>query len=325
MKMIAKLETRVLMLFGILLVVGVGSISILVNKYSYVTFSHFVETCKQLVHTSLPLLEHLKGTLVLSVPLLSGMLLVLYFVISYVKTELKIRKLLKYKTLERSAVLNGLLMKHKIRPESVTVVRYKKPLAVTYGLFKQKILVSDWITSKLTEQEVEAILLHELYHIKNKHLPLYLLGQATSSILFYLPVVSGLVKNIKFKLEREADIYTQQKQNTKKYLQSALIKTLLGDDSFKLLPNFSANLYENRINSIKGDSPTSFITKKQIAITIVSVALFTALYVFPTRAHAELANNVEAGVCTSEQDCGTHCSHELEQNFTPVQLQSFIK
>lgn len=325
MKIINKLETKILLLIGSLLLLGLGTTVALMDKYSYITFSHFVETCKQLVHTSLPFIEHINGTLAVSLPILSGSLFFIFVLASYVKTEIRLKKLLNNEMKLASTKLKNLLEKHSISSNQVKIVRYEKPLAVTYGIFKQKILISDWILNNLSDKEIEAILLHEIYHIKNKHLPIYFLGQATATILFYLPVISGVVNNIKFRLEREADKYTQQKQNTAKHLKSALIKTLLGDETLSLLPNFSLKLYEDRLNHIEGQKQQKIVSKKQLVLSLFSILILMTLFMFPTTTHADAMTYGSGEMCTSNADCGMHCDNEIQQNFTKAPLQSLIQ
>lgn len=325
MKIINKLETKVLLILGSLLLLGTGITVVLINKYSYITFSHFVETCRQLVHTSLPFAEHLSGTVAISLPSLSGLLFLIFTLTSYAKTKIRLKKLLTNEMKFAPIKLKNLLEKHSISSNQVKIVRYEKPLAVTYGMFKQKILISDWILNNLSDKEIEAILLHEIYHIKNRHLPLYLLGQATATILFYLPVISGVVNDIKFKLEREADKYTQQKQNTAKHLKSALIKTLLGDETLSLLPNFSVKLYEDRINHIEGQKQQKIVSKKQLVLSLFSILILMTLFMFPTTTHADAMTHDSVEMCTSNADCGMHCNNEIQQNFTKAPLQSLIQ
>lgn len=70
---------------------------------------------------------------------------------------------------------------------SVLVCHYERPLALTYGLFRPKVLLSSWMTENLDAQELEGVIAHEVGHVARRD---YLLGWVATVLrdaFFYLP------------------------------------------------------------------------------------------------------------------------------------------
>lgn len=70
---------------------------------------------------------------------------------------------------------------------SVLVCGYERPLAVTYGFFRPKLLLSAWMTENLDARELEAVLAHEVGHVARRD---YLVGWVATvfrDAFFYLP------------------------------------------------------------------------------------------------------------------------------------------
>lgn len=70
---------------------------------------------------------------------------------------------------------------------SILVCRYDRPLALTYGFFRPRVLLSSWMTENLDAQELEGVVAHEVCHVARRD---YLVGWVATVLrdaFFYLP------------------------------------------------------------------------------------------------------------------------------------------
>ncbi|MEK6887623.1 MAG: M48 family metalloprotease [Candidatus Aenigmatarchaeota archaeon] len=107
----------------------------------------------------------------------------------------------------------------KIRMPKIYIVDKAKPIAFSFKSFRSAIFVSVGMLDILSKKEIQAVLLHELAHIKQR-----------SSVLkfssFLMNVLSPLSLLARFhhdtsKEEREADKFAIRVQRTSKYINSA--------------------------------------------------------------------------------------------------------
>jgi hypothetical protein len=62
-----------------------------------------------------------------------------------------------------------------------------RPLALTYGLFKPRVLLSTWMVEHLDQRELEAVLAHELAHAARRDYLVMWLTTVLRDSFFYLP------------------------------------------------------------------------------------------------------------------------------------------
>lgn len=74
-----------------------------------------------------------------------------------------------------------------VRSPRVWLCAYDRPLAFTCGIFHPTILVSTWMLSHLDQQELEAVLTHELEHVARHDYLLIFLATVLRDAFFYLP------------------------------------------------------------------------------------------------------------------------------------------
>lgn len=109
----------------------------------------------------------------------------------------------------------------------VIVFRDDRALALTVGLIAPRIMVSTGLIETLEDEELEAVLLHEQSHLRNRD-PLYLLlARALTTAFFYVPVVKALAQRHQAAIELAADEYVITRQGGSFNLSSAIIKLLL--------------------------------------------------------------------------------------------------
>jgi len=106
----------------------------------------------------------------------------------------------------------------------IAVIRDRTFLALAMGIFRPKILLSTHVLDCFTEQEVEAILLHEWHHCKNRDpLKLFLVILFTDSMK-YVPVLKGLAHHYKVWRELLADRFVIHRMGSAYELGSVLLK-----------------------------------------------------------------------------------------------------
>ncbi|MEK4229809.1 M56 family metallopeptidase [Solibacillus sp. FSL H8-0538] len=110
--------------------------------------------------------------------------------------------------------------------KDIIVVSYPETIAITMGLFNPKIVISTALINLLNEQELNAVIFHEMYH-KNQNDPfkLFLLSLFASTMP-YIPVLKWFEQQYRIIEELSADAWAIEKQQTPLNIGSALIKML---------------------------------------------------------------------------------------------------
>lgn len=127
------------------------------------------------------------------------------------------------------------------------VIRHPEPLAFTMGFFRTRIVLSTGLLELLDDDEQQAVIYHELYHLKHgdplKTLLLYLF----SSVMWYLPILKWFHQNYRIIRELLADNYSIKQMETPTHLGSALIK-MIKRGSRTPLPFSHVSFAETSIN-----------------------------------------------------------------------------
>lgn len=80
---------------------------------------------------------------------------------------------------------------------SVLVYRHDRPLALTYGFIRPKVLLSTWMVENLDTKELEAVVAHEVGHVARRD---YLAGWVATMLrdaFFYLPASRGAHRRLR--------------------------------------------------------------------------------------------------------------------------------
>ncbi|MBS1757365.1 MAG: M56 family metallopeptidase [Bacteroidetes bacterium] len=139
--------------------------------------------------------------------------------------------------------------------------RVSTPL--TFGFLRPLILLPIALVNKLTIQETEALIIHELTHIKHNDYLINWLLLVTESIYFFNPFFKLILQKIK--LEREKTCDTQVihfKYSPILYAEALLkIETLRRSNSFQLTAVNSKAQLLKRIQFFSNDNNRSFINR----------------------------------------------------------------
>ncbi len=201
----------------------------LFTKYIQVTISHLLRHCGVISGPFLSINSfnhylHYIGYILIVVLLLTEAIFFIKILFSYIKTWIWSRILLSRRILRTPDKLESILSKNSISKDLFTVVDVDKNVALTLGWFSPKIVLSDKLIFRLSPRELEAVVLHEYYHLKGRHPFLIVICEILSSTFLLLPILKDLTKKLRSIMEKEADKYVLNRQKTPQYLNLALDK-----------------------------------------------------------------------------------------------------
>ncbi len=108
--------------------------------------------------------------------------------------------------------------------DKVHLVDLETPFCFSAGFISPRVYLSRCIAENLTPEELEALLLHEKYHIEN-HDPLkILLGGIITSALFFIPVLKAMFRRYLIEKEVAADQSAIKYQGHSRGIAGALYK-----------------------------------------------------------------------------------------------------
>lgn len=118
----------------------------------------------------------------------------------------------------------------------VRVVQSPRAFALTAGFTRPRVYVSTGLLERLTDDELEALLLHEQDHVRHFDPLQVLIGRTLSAAFFFVPVVRVLVRRHQAAIELAADEYATVRQGGKAGLSGAMLKLL---DAQQTVPSAS--------------------------------------------------------------------------------------
>lgn len=184
--------------------------------------------------------------------------------------------------------------------EKVEVVESKRNLAFCYGVLHPKIVLSSQLISALSNKELQAVLLHESYHLKNYDPLKIILSKTLSSVFFFIPILKDLQRYYFLTKEIAAD-GEAIKAGGRQVLASALSKFLRSPSP---LLNTAATLVntddlEKRILYI-GGKQKAFSFKPSIFSMSVSIFFMIVVLFVLISTPVYAVRNQEGGFCKIE-------------------------
>ena len=156
------------------------------------------------------------------------------------------------------------------------VISHPAPLAITMGFIQPKIVLSTGLISLLNEEELQAVIAHELYHKENRDpLTIFLMALCASTI-WYIPILQWFNEQYRIIKELLADDYAIDKQGTSVNLSSALLKMLKVGQHEKMAfayASFADTSVNYRIDYLL-DPVKGFQMKWPLHMTLLSFSIF---------------------------------------------------
>lgn len=198
--------------------------------------------------------------------------------------------------------LQWVINRHNLQKNSILVKEDSTLSAYTIGLFKSKIVISKSLINNFTKLQLEAVVLHELYHVKNRHVLWLLSSRIVSSLFFFTPLVRYLAYKLKTEFELKADSFVVSKQKTKKHLCDSLALNI--QYVSRTLPNFTTSPIETRVDSlVKNNISFNRISIKQLVVSGLSFAvMLSVVFVQPSQISAK-ADVILNSMCKTNTEC----------------------
>ena len=209
-----------------------------------------------------------------------------------------------------------LLSKYDVSPTTMIIVKNTALTAHTIGLLTPKIVVSRALIAKLSQEQLEAVVLHELYHLRSRHVLWLLLSRLISSLFFFIPVVGYLAQQLKTEFELAADAFVVEKQRTRDHLCSSLAFNI--QYASGVIPHFATSPIEKRVNYLV-DNKLSFerVGIQQLAISLLSLGvMLSTAFVQPNQVAAAFVFE-SGGICSVAEGCQTTDCSGFEATTSP--------
>lgn len=102
-----------------------------------------------------------------------------------------------------------------------------RPLALLYGMRSPTMLLSTWMVAHLDQEELEAVLMHELVHVRRRDYLFNWLALLLRDAFFYLPTSRFAYRQLRYEKELASDDLVAQATKRPLALASALTKVWL--------------------------------------------------------------------------------------------------
>lgn len=293
----------------------------LVSKIAPLTISHTIYYCQKALSNILLTLPHLAPPLIALV-LISIILIGLSLLAIHLsKTYLFIRKALKNKVITPQKVNN--IAKKLSLVNKIDVVKNGTLSSFCYGLIKPRLCLSLKLVRTLNKKELEAVLIHESYHLKSRDPLKILLSQIAASMFFFVPTLKDFHDYYTLSKEVAADQLAVQSRYIKD-LKSALTKVLLNPiPTLSGVASFAnGGDLEQRVHVLTNS--------KKLSIKISFARLLTSLTVFilalvalnmPVYAIEDGEGNHAYFICPYGGECTLSCTKQGIMNEIPFSTE----
>lgn len=283
----------------------------------------FITTCGEILNN---IKEHIhfnsEGVMLFIIMsgLLIGIGLSAIYTFRFLVSSKRLRKQLKIvEDIPRK--LSWVIRKHQLETRKFIVIKEKKLTAYTIGILNPRIIISDSLINKTTKQQLEAIVLHETFHIQKHHLLSSLLARLTSLLFFFIPLINYLYRQLRILFETTADSFVVRQQKTRVHLSDSLALNLSYASEFT--QGFASTSIEKRVDSLVSNNIVlEKIKSWQMATSLVSIVFLFALVLLPPVQVGASSNFQDNATCQIENNCQTAgcADHQLlkQVNFTPL-------
>ena len=294
---------------GLIFLVGVSSLISLQKLFPLV--SHTVYYCKSLINSlSLPIPYYL-AALPIALVFVVLFIVILRLSLIYVKVRFLRKNLIR--NIQLNTSFNDLLEKLQLVHKTY-LIESKKQFAFCLGIRNPKIYMSTGLLTCLTTEELEVVLRHERYHLKNKDTLTMLIVSIGESLLPFFPIFSDFLANFRIEREIKADKDAIQGLGNKEPVISVL-KKLLSVSSMTLITASAIadrDTLEPRILAlVKKDFHFRRFKMRRILVSVFSVLLMSVIILAPVQAVEvnQVVENVMM-ICPQGNECLIACKQE---------------
>ncbi len=189
------------------LFLGIG-VLVMLSKLIPLFLQKSVYFCQQFINSFSIQIPNQIGLGLLGIMFIILLLALKKFIFTFVEVRrLRSQLILHSKT---NKTLGNILKKLHLQ-KNVYVVQSENSFAFCYGIRFPKIYVSTSLIEMMSKKELEAILLHEQYHLKNRDSLTMLIASFTQLLFPFFPLVTDFLDQYKINREIEADKEAVQK------------------------------------------------------------------------------------------------------------------
>lgn len=166
------------------------------------------------------------------------------------------------------------------------VVRVEQPAAFCYGFFRPRICLTTGLLDLLTDAELEAVLLHERHHLRNRDPLKQFVARSVGRAIFFLPLIGELARHFGVTKEFAADQSVIREQGHGRQLASALYKLIAASSAAESAAAVAGAvgatsaridyLLDPRAAHRFAFSPAAIATSTFIALALVAIAVTSA-------------------------------------------------
>ncbi len=282
---------------------------VVLQKYFLLLLHHTIYYCKEMAETFA--VRFPDGTGIIVFTILS--IILVSTLIKLISTGLKIYRFRK--GLQQDVTGNGrlsILLEKLDLQSKVKVVDSSRIFAVCFGILNPIIYLSTKLIKMLTKDELEVVLRHEKYHLKNRDTITLMLAVIFESFLPFVPIISDLIRQYKTDRELSADREAGLVYNGDKLLSTVLTKLLVCEPQYAFLPApaiTDAQTLEARICRLtSGAYHHKLFGIKNSLISVISVGFLLFLAFTPVNAVELHSDNHDVMiVCAATQSCDIAC------------------
>lgn len=193
----------------------------------------------------------------------------------------------------------------------IVVYKSEQPSAFCIGIVRPKIFISSGMVQLLNKTEIEAVILHEEYHLRHKNNVMLFIFNTFSYILFFFPLIKDLKKQYEIYEEIEADKHAYTYLNGNAPIINSLKKLLLYEEpALKYGFGFSkTHDVEYRIRSIiQNRVQIRAFSLRNILISLASFITLSSLLFLPvTKTHVHAQGRDVMVMCYDSDNCQQMC------------------
>lgn len=180
----------------------------------------------------------------------------------------------------------------------VTLVESEQPFAFCYGMFRSRVCISTGLVATLgAGRELDAVFLHEKYHLRHHDPLLMAVAQAATRAFFFLPLVNDLYQHYRVVRELAADQTAIAAQGVREPMAAALYHLALYQQEngrptlvAYVLERSDAGTLNARLDALLGEaSDYPFRSSRQrVRRTLLVTVAFSVLLSLSYAAHGGL-------------------------------------
>ncbi len=192
------------------------------------------------------------------------------------------------------------------------IVQSSKTFAFCFGIIKPNIYLSSTLVKQMTKRELEAIVLHEKYHIEHRDSSIMLIANTLSFLFPFFPILNEYTRSYKIQREIAADRQAIKTMGTDVFI-ATILKKLLLVPSLQLSTATSigdAHTLLPRIYALAGKHYNNRFSLNKILISTASSVVLTFLLIIPVHAMEVHSHTQDVMmVCLQGQGCLNSCTN----------------